>query len=173
MILTPTRQHCMSRVKAARDTAKERALLKATNDGDHLTKTGIVTGMTGNNQHLTLQTIMIRESGHNNPKERDEEKTPLQQTLLNGSTLRLCGAKSTKNPVIRPIGASTTPTELVVRPPTLMDCGATRATAQAIPLLPASPALFESLIKEKGSGKKEVKELWRPQLEKSELSRWI
>jgi hypothetical protein len=38
-----------------------------------------------------------------------------------------------------------------------MDCGATLATAQVIPLLLASPVLFESLIKEKGSSKKEVK----------------
>ncbi len=103
--------------------------------------------------------ITIRERGLNinHPKERVGDKIRAQQVPTNGSTLRLYGAKSTKNMVIRPTGVSTTPTALANRLPIPMDRGVTPAIALVIPPHHALPPPFASLPKGKANGRKVVK----------------
>ena len=103
--------------------------------------------------------ITIRERGLNinHPKERVGDKIRAQQVPTNGSTLRLYGAKSTKNMVIRPTGVSTTLTVLGDRLPIPMDHDATLATALVTHPNHALPPPFASPPKGKGNGRKAVK----------------
>jgi hypothetical protein len=124
---------------------------------EHLTYLGRIPGMTGTKRLTMLHPSMIKEHGLNHPTERVRVKERAPQTPINGLMLRLCGAISIKNTVIRPTGVSTTLTVLGDRLPIPMDHDATLATALVTHPNHALPPPFASPPKGKGNGRKAVK----------------